>query len=134
MSLHHQQPATLIHVEAKPPPPSAGLVGAISAMERDKKLAKAHGTNQLQFQHQQAQQQMMINVEKERWLQEQRRMAWEAGQFPQQQQQIQQQQQQQMYYQQQMQHPMMIQVPMQQQAAWTSADEEDDDRPLGAAH
>ncbi|KAG0252173.1 hypothetical protein BGZ95_006697, partial [Linnemannia exigua] len=92
------QPSTLIHVEAKPPPPSAGLVGAISAMERDKKLAKAHGTNQLQFQHQQAQQQMMMNAEKERWLQEQRRLAWEAGQFPQQQVQ---QQQHPIYYQQQ---------------------------------
>ncbi|KAF9126504.1 hypothetical protein BGW39_006573 [Mortierella sp. 14UC] len=136
--LPYQQPSTLIHVEAKPPPPSAGLVGAISAMERDKKLAKAHGTNQLQFQHQQAQQQMMMNVEKERWLQEQRRLAWEAGQFPQQQLQQQQQQvqfqqghgQQQMYYQQ---PGMMMQVPMMQQhqQAWTCADEEDDDRPLG---
>ncbi|KAF8946850.1 hypothetical protein BGZ47_011168 [Haplosporangium gracile] len=128
------QPSTLIHVEAKPPPPSAGLVGAISAMERDKKLAKAHGTNQLQFQHQQHQQQMMVNVEKERWLQEQRRLAWEAGQFPQQQFQQQQfvQQGQQGYFQQQ---PMMMQVPMQQQQpGWTSADEEDDDRPLGSAH
>ncbi|KAF9148541.1 hypothetical protein BG015_009721 [Linnemannia schmuckeri] len=140
-SQHHflpYQPSTLIHVEAKPPPPSAGLVGAISAMERDKKLAKAHGTNQLQFQHQQHQQQMMMNVEKERWLQEQRRLAWEAGQFPQQQFQQQQfvQQGQQVYFQQQ---PMMMQVPMQQQQqqqqpGWTSADEEDDDRPLGAAH
>ncbi|KAG9066410.1 hypothetical protein KI688_001636 [Linnemannia hyalina] len=145
--LPYQQPATLIHVEAKPPPPSAGLVGAISAMERDKKLAKAHGTNQLQFQHQQLQQQMMVNVEKERWLQEQRRSAWEAGQFPQQQQQqqfgqqgqfLQQgvmpgmgQQQQQVYYQQQ---PMMMQLPMQQQPGWTSADEDEDERPLGAAH
>lgn len=145
--LPYQQPTTLIHVEAKPPPPSAGLVGAISAMERDKKLAKAHGTNQLQFQHQQQQQQMMMSVEKERWLQEQRRAAWEAGQFPQQQQQQQFVQQgqflqqgvmmsgpglgQQVYYQQQ---PMMMQVPMQQQPGWTSADEEDDDRPLGAAH
>ncbi|KAG0073310.1 hypothetical protein BGZ90_011603 [Linnemannia elongata] len=145
--LPYQQPTTLIHVEAKPPPPSAGLVGAISAMERDKKLAKAHGTNQLQFQHQQQQQQMMMSVEKERWLQEQRRAAWEAGQFPQQQQQQQFVQQgqflqqgvmvsgpglgQQVYYQQQ---PMMMQVPMQQQPGWTSADEEDDDRPLGATH
>ncbi|KAF9909799.1 hypothetical protein EC991_007970 [Linnemannia zychae] len=131
---YQQQPSTLIHVEAKPPPPSAGLVGAISAMERDKKLAKAHGTNQLQFQHQQAQQQMIMNAEKERWLQEQRRLAWEAGQFPQQQQQIHFQQgmgQQQMYYQQ---PGMMMQVPMMQQhqQAWTSADEEDDDKPLGA--
>ncbi|KAG0217483.1 hypothetical protein BGX33_010374 [Mortierella sp. NVP41] len=135
--IHHQQqqqqqphflpyqPATLIHVEAKPPPPSAGLVGAISAMERDKKMAKAHGTNQLQFQHQQQQQAMMMNVEKERWLQEQRRLAWEAGQYPQQQQ-----QQPLQYYQQQ--PMMMMQVPMQYQPAWNSADEEDDDRPLGA--
>ncbi|KAF9547574.1 hypothetical protein EC957_008230 [Mortierella hygrophila] len=141
--LPYHQPATLIHVEAKPPPPSAGLVGAISAMERDKKLAKAHGTNQLQFQHQQLQQQMMVNVEKERWLQEQRRSAWEAGQFPQQQQQFGQQGQflqqgvmpgmgqQQAYYQQQ---PMMMQAPMQQQPGWTSADEDEDERPLGAAH
>ncbi|KAG0286523.1 hypothetical protein BGZ96_009385 [Linnemannia gamsii] len=134
--LPYQQPATLIHVEAKPPPPSAGLVGAISAMEQSKKLAKAHGTNQLQFQHQQHQQQAMMNVEKERWLQEQRRLAWEAGQFPQQQFQQQQQQQQfqqqgQVYYQQQ---PMMMQVPMQHQQGWTSADEEDDDKPLGGGH
>ncbi|KAG0314419.1 hypothetical protein BGZ97_009319 [Linnemannia gamsii] len=132
----YQQQATLIHVEAKPPPPSAGLVGAISAMERDKKLAKAHGTNQLQFQHQQHQQQAMMNVEKERWLQEQRRLAWEAGQFPQQQFQQQQGQfvqQGQVYYQQQ-QPMMMMQVPMHHQQGWTSADEEDDDRPLGTAH
>ncbi|KAF9917361.1 hypothetical protein FBU30_000777 [Linnemannia zychae] len=124
------QPTTLIHVEAKPPPPSAGLVGAISAMERDKKLAKAHGTNQLQYQLQQQQHQQMMNQEKERWLQEQRRLAWEAGQYPQ--------QQQQMFYQQQQMQPgmMMMQMPMQQQQqqpVWTVSDEEEDDRPLGAA-
>jgi len=76
--LHH----TLIHVEAKPPPPQTGLVGAITAMEREKMLAKAHGTNhlQLQQQQQQQQQQQLINAEKERWLQDQRRLVWEAEQ------------------------------------------------------
>ncbi|KAF9580163.1 hypothetical protein BGW38_003303, partial [Lunasporangiospora selenospora] len=82
---HH----TLIHVEAKPPPPQTGLVGAITAMERDKKLAKAQGTNQLQYQYQQQQQQqhaaMAMTAEKERWLQEQRRIAWETSQMGQQQ-------------------------------------------------
>ncbi|KAK3809118.1 MAG: hypothetical protein J3Q66DRAFT_373415 [Benniella sp.] len=76
--LHH----TLIHVEAKPPPPQTGLVGAITAMEREKMLAKAHGTNQFQLQQhqQQQQQQQLINAEKERWLQDQRRLVWEAEQ------------------------------------------------------
>ncbi|KAG0247808.1 hypothetical protein BG011_000890 [Mortierella polycephala] len=143
----HAQP-TLIHVEAKPPPPQTGLVGAITAMERDKKLAKAQGTNQLQYQHQQHQQQMLLTAEKERWLQEQRRMAWEAGQMPQQQQQqlmlqqqqlqmqfqMQQQQQQQLYpqyqYQQQQQYPGLGPSQIHPQS-WTVQDEEDDNRPLG---
>ncbi|KAF9169704.1 hypothetical protein BGX21_009865 [Mortierella sp. AD011] len=110
-----QQP--LIHVESKPPPPQTGLVGAISAMEREKRLAKANGTNQLQFQHQQQQQQIMINADKERWLQEQRRHAWESEQMQ--------------LYQQQSQFvlPTIPTTPL-----WTVEDEEDDNRPLGGAH
>ncbi|KAF9195141.1 hypothetical protein BGZ51_004568 [Haplosporangium sp. Z 767] len=147
----HAQP-TLIHVEAKPPPPQTGLVGAITAMERDKKLAKAQGTNQLQYQHQQHQQQMLLSAEKERWLQEQRRMAWEAGQMPQQQQQqlmlqqqqlqmqfqMQQQQQQQLYPQYQYQQQQQLLYPglgpsQVHPQPWTVQDEEDDNRPLGGS-
>ncbi|KAI1314701.1 hypothetical protein EDD11_001870 [Mortierella claussenii] len=109
---------TLIHVEAKPPPPQTGLVGTITAMEREKKLAKSQGTNQLQFQHQQYQQQLMVNAEKERWLQEQRRLAWEAENTPQQYHQYQQQQQQQPS---QFILPVIPSVPL-----WTVEDEEDD--------
>ncbi|KAG0213125.1 hypothetical protein BGX28_004951 [Mortierella sp. GBA30] len=134
--LHHQH-HTLIHVEAKPPPPQTGLVGAITAMERDKKLAKAQGTNQLQYQHQQQQQQMLMNTEKERWLQEQRRLAWEASQMPQQQQQ--QQHYMMMQQQQSLLYPNMVlgqQHQMQQMQIqpqqWTMEDEEDDNRPLGS--
>ncbi|KAF9961060.1 hypothetical protein BGZ72_005018 [Mortierella alpina] len=141
---HHH--ATLIHVEAKPPPPQTGLVGAITAMERDKKLAKAQGTNQLQYQHQQQQHQMHMSAEKERWLQEQRRLAWESsGQMPPLQQQQQQQQQQhlmnmqQLQFQQQQQllYPNMTlaqQQQLMQQAQpqpWTVEDEDDDNKPLG---
>ncbi|KAF9112289.1 hypothetical protein BGX27_003648 [Mortierella sp. AM989] len=111
-----QQP--LIHVESKPPPPQTGLVGAISAMERERKLAKAHGTNQLQFQHQQQQQQMMVTADKERWLQEQRQQAWESEQMQQQQ-----------LFQQQFQPPQH-----QQLQQWTVEDEEDDNRPLSGAN
>ncbi|KAF9573845.1 hypothetical protein EC968_007916 [Mortierella alpina] len=125
---HHH--STLIHVEAKPPPPQTGLVGAITAMERDKKLAKAQGTNQLQYQHQQQQHQMQMSAEKERWLQEQRRLAWESSaqipsQLPQQQQQ------------QQLLYPNMTLAQQQQlmqqvqPQPWTAEDEEDDDKPLG---
>ncbi|KAF9913826.1 hypothetical protein BX616_009511 [Lobosporangium transversale] len=129
--LHH----TLIHVEAKPPPPQTGLVGTISAMEREKKLAKAQGTNQLQYQHQYQQQQMMLNAEKERWLQEQRRMAWETEQSQQQHQYLQLQQLQQLHLQQQQQqlHPSQYMLPtIPTMPSWTVADDEDDDRPLGA--
>ncbi|GJJ78240.1 hypothetical protein EMPS_10599 [Entomortierella parvispora] len=106
---HAPGPApTLIHVEPKPPPPQTGLLGAISAMERDKKLAKAQGTNQLQYQHQQYQQHLAMEAEKERWLQEQRRMVWEQQQQHQQQHQ-------------------------QQQHQPYSYDEEDDNRPLGTS-
>ncbi|KAG0032990.1 hypothetical protein BGZ81_009662 [Podila clonocystis] len=109
------QPHTLIHVEAKPPPPQTGLVGAISAMERDKKLAKAQGSNQ-QLQQQQMylqQQQQMQMQDKERWLQEQRRMVMEGGQG-------------------QYQQP-LYGVPAQGQGQrWNSDDDEDDNRPLGS--
>ncbi|KAF9939852.1 hypothetical protein BGZ67_008830 [Mortierella alpina] len=136
-----QQHSTLIHVEAKPPPPQTGLVGAITAMERDKKLAKAQGTNQLQYQHQQQQHQMHMSAEKERWLQEQRRLAWESsGQMLPQQQQQQQQQFMNMQFQQQQQqllYPHMTlaqQQQLMQQAQpqpWTAEDEDDDNKPLG---
>ncbi|KAF8979451.1 hypothetical protein BGZ46_005431 [Entomortierella lignicola] len=127
----------LIHVESKPPPPQTGLVGAISAMERERKFAKAHGTNQLQFQHQQQQQQMMINADKERWLQEQRRQAWESEQMqlPQQQQHILQQQFQplpQQQQQQQQQQAPFVPLDVPATPLWTVEDEEDDDRPLGS--
>ncbi|KAF9438734.1 hypothetical protein BGZ76_005466 [Entomortierella beljakovae] len=108
----------LIHVESKPPPPQTGLVGAISAMEREKKLAKANGTNQLQFQHQQQQQMMMMNVEKERLLQEQRRQVWESDQIYQKQFQAQQ--------------PSSYVLPaIPSMPLWSTEDEEDDNRPLG---
>ncbi|CAO3569999.1 unnamed protein product [Mortierella alpina] len=146
---HHH--STLIHVEAKPPPPQTGLVGAITAMERDKKLAKAQGTNQLQYQHQQQQHQMHMSAEKERWLQEQRRLAWESsGQIPpsqqqqqQQQQQIHMQQQLQFQQQQQLLYPNMTLAQQQQHQQqqqlmqqvqfqpWTVEDEDDDNKPLG---
>ncbi|KAF9381795.1 hypothetical protein CPC16_009676 [Podila verticillata] len=107
------QQHTLIHVEAKPPPPQTGLVGAISAMERDKKLAKAQGSNQ-QLQQQQMylqQQQQMQMQDKERWLQEQRRMVVESGgQFQQQ---------------------PLYGVPTQGKQ-WNSEDDDDDNRPLGS--
>lgn len=108
------QQHTLIHVEAKPPPPQTGLVGAISAMERDKKLAKAQGSNQ-QLQQQQMylqQQQQMQMQDKERWLQEQRKMAMEGGQA-------------------QFQQP-LYGVPQGQGQGWNSEDDEDDNRPLGS--
>ncbi|KAG0353977.1 hypothetical protein BG005_006812 [Podila minutissima] len=111
------QAHTLIHVEAKPPPPQTGLVGAISAMERDKKLAKAQGSNQ-QLQQQQMylqQQQQMQMQDKERWLQEQRRLVVEGGQ-------------------QQFQQP-LYGVPQGQGQGqrWNSDDDdEDDNRPLGS--
>ncbi|KAG0308674.1 hypothetical protein BGZ98_007247 [Dissophora globulifera] len=135
----YMQQQTLIQVEAKPPPPQTGLVGAISAMEREKKLAKAQGTNQLQFQHQQQQQQSVMNAEKELWLQDQRRLAWEAEQQHQQQWQLQQHQQQQEQQQQQQGQqqqqqgqlfslPVIPNIPL-----WTVDDDEDDNRPLGGA-
>ncbi|KAG0369440.1 hypothetical protein BGZ54_009946 [Gamsiella multidivaricata] len=124
---HYHQ--TLIHVEAKPPPPQTGLVGAISAMEREKKLAKIHGTNQLQYQHQQHQQQMMISAEKERWLQEQRRLAYEAEQ--------QHDLSQNMHLQQQLQQqqlPSFTLPDIPTAPLWTVENGEDDNRPLSGAH
>ncbi|KAF9421505.1 hypothetical protein BGZ94_008811 [Podila epigama] len=115
---------TLIRVEAKPPPPQTGLVGAITAMERDKKLAKTQGSNQQlqQQQHYLQQQQQMQMQDRERWLQEQRRMVLENGQ--QQHQMMPMTQQGVVYYPQQHQ-------PTFTQRQWNSEDEEDDNRPLG---